>query len=151
MHRIVGGVEVQDQLLGRGAMRANEGLDEDLGNPTKALAIHTVLQAAQGRRRRQRPVFLNRPLTQHVKQNILPQALMIVEVFITEGNPEDPLGQQGPLRMGDEEGVAGIGEAGVDRIDQTQRSIHLTQQHGSAVRGQPAAAKVGLNILAFEP
>jgi hypothetical protein len=52
--------------------------------------------------------------------------------------------------MGDEERITGIEDTGIDRVDQTQRSIHLPQQQGSSIRGQPAAAKVGLDVLAFE-
>ena len=58
---------------------------------------------------------------------------MVVEIFIPQGDPEDPLGQQGLLGMGDEERIAGIGNAAVQGIDQTQLAIDLPQQQGSGV------------------
>jgi hypothetical protein len=38
----------------------------------------------------------------------------------------------------------------MDGADRTQGPIRLSQQQGSAIRGQPAAAKIGLDGLAFE-
>ena len=48
---VVGGVEVEDQVLGRVEMRGDELIDQDLGDLDQGLAVDAVLQPAEGRRR----------------------------------------------------------------------------------------------------
>ncbi len=89
-------------------------------------------------------------LGQNLKQGIFAQTLVVVEVLIAQRDAEDALGQEGPLRMGDEERIAGIDDTGVEGVDQTHRAIHLAQEQGSPIGGQPTATKVGLDVLTFE-
>ena len=147
---IVGGVEVQDQFLRNGRLRTNEHLDENLRHGGQGLAIDTVLQPAQGRRRRQRQILLNASFAQDLKQGVFPQTLVVVEVFIALGDAEDSLGQQGPLRMDDKEWMAWIGDTSIEGVDQSEGSIRLSQQQGPAIGGQFAALEISLDVLAFE-
>ena len=48
---VVGGVEVEDQVLRRRRVGGDELVDQDLGDPDQGLAVDAVLQAAEGRRR----------------------------------------------------------------------------------------------------
>ena len=54
VHGVVGGVEVEDQVLGRLGMGGDELIDQDLGDADQGLAVDAVLQPAEGRRRGQR-------------------------------------------------------------------------------------------------
>src|SRR5512135_1485178 len=63
VHRVVGGVEVEDQVLGRGAMGGDELVDQDLGAADQGRAIDAVLEAAEGGRRGERGVVAGRQLT----------------------------------------------------------------------------------------
>ena len=56
--RVVGGVEVEDQVLGRLGMGGDELIDQDLGDADQGRAVDAVLQAAEGRRRGQRRLGL---------------------------------------------------------------------------------------------
>ncbi len=69
-----------------------------------------------------------RPVRRRLEQRIFTQTLVIIEVFIALGDPEDALGSQGPLGVGDEEGIAGIDDTGIDGVDQTQGTILLPPQ-----------------------
>ena len=51
--RVVGGVEVEDQVLGRLGVGGDELVDQDRGDADQGRAIDAVLQAAEGRRRGQ--------------------------------------------------------------------------------------------------
>jgi hypothetical protein len=93
MHGIIGRVKVQNQFLGRGGLGTKEGLDKDLGDLAQGLAIHAVFQTAQGGRGRQRQVHANAPFGENLKQRVFAQALVVVEVFIAQRDPEDALGQ----------------------------------------------------------
>ena len=53
---VVGGVEVEDQVLGRLGVRGDELIDQDLGDADQRLALDAVLQAAEGRRRGEGPL-----------------------------------------------------------------------------------------------
>ncbi len=50
MHGIVGGIEVEDQFLGRGLVGIDERLDQDGGDVEQRGSLHAILQAAQRRR-----------------------------------------------------------------------------------------------------
>src|SRR5512142_850475 len=47
VHRVVGGIEVEDQVLGRGAVGGDELVDQDLGDADQGRAIDAVLEAAE--------------------------------------------------------------------------------------------------------
>jgi hypothetical protein len=70
---------------------------------------------------------------------------VIVEVLVAQGDAEDALAEQGALGVGDELGVAGVGEGVVQRVEQSQASVGFTQEQGPGVGGQVAALEVGLH------
>ena len=73
---------------------------------------------------------------------------MIVEVFVSQGEAEDALGQQGALGMQDQGGGTWIGEALVDLVNEPKATVDFPQQQASAVAGEFAAVEVGLNFAA---
>ena len=52
---VVGGVEVEDQVLGRLGVSGDELIDQDLGDRDQGLAVDAVLEAAEGRGRGEGP------------------------------------------------------------------------------------------------
>jgi hypothetical protein len=75
---------------------------------------------------------------------------MIVEVFIAQGDAQDTLGQHGSLGMDGIKGVAWVRDAAIDRIDQTEPLVYLSQQQCPGIRGEAATLEVGLNLLSSE-
>jgi hypothetical protein len=50
MHCVVGGVEVEDDLLGSLGVRSDERIDENSAHARQGVAVDTVFQSAQRRR-----------------------------------------------------------------------------------------------------
>jgi hypothetical protein len=50
VHRVVGGVEVEDQMLRRLGMGGDELIDQGGGDADQGRAVDAVLQATEGRR-----------------------------------------------------------------------------------------------------
>ncbi len=72
---------------------------------------------------------------------------MVVEVFITQGDRRDPLCDHGALVVDDEDGVSGVGDGGVEGVEQTDRVGDLAEQQSPGIGGEPASLKVGDNSL----
>src|SRR4030042_685656 len=150
MYKIIGRVKVQHQPIRRCGMRSDECLDKHLGNSGQCLTVHAVFQAAQGRRRSQRQVFFDTAFRKYLEQRVFPKALMIVKVFIAQGDAQDTLGQHGSLGMNGIEGVAWVRETVIDRIDQTEPLVGLSQQQCPGIRGDASPIEIALNFLASE-
>jgi hypothetical protein len=87
VHRIVCSVEVQDQAFRGTAKRGDELLDEHLVQPPGRGPVGAVLPATQRRGAGQWRVAFNRRLD----RQIVAQCLMVVEIFVTECQPVQPL------------------------------------------------------------
>ena len=75
---------------------------------------------------------------------------MVIEIFITQRQPVEPLGQQLGQRMIDEAGVARVVETGGQRAGQAQAVIDLTEQEHAAVAGEVAPGKIGDDLAGAE-
>ena len=90
VHRIVGRVDVQNDLFGRPRKRGNEALDQNLVNRPRPTPLGPVLEAAQRRRARQRPV----PPGSGLQAGVMAQIGVIVQILVAQRNPVDPLAQE---------------------------------------------------------
>src|SRR5512135_3377988 len=77
VHRVVSGVEVEDQVLRRGAIGGDELVEEDLGDADQVLTIDAVLEAAEGGRRGERGVVAGRPSGGDLEDGILAEGLVV--------------------------------------------------------------------------
>jgi hypothetical protein len=77
------------------------------------------------------------------------QLVMIVEVFIAQGNPHHPLHQQGFDVMLDECRIAHISEAAGQLARQSDHPVRRTEQERSGIRGHPPAVKRRHHRTAF--
>ena len=144
--RVVGGVEVEDHLGRRGRVGGEELVDEHRRPGPAGPPARPVLQAAQGRGRGQGGVGGDLGVVGGgLPQRVVAQVLVVVQVLVPGGDGEDPLGQQGALRVGDELGVAGVGEGGAQGVDQAELAVGLAQEQGPGVGGDGAPGEVGRN------
>jgi hypothetical protein len=90
------------------------------------------------------------PVRCQLQRRVFAKSLVIVEVFVAECDPEDALGQKVSLRVNNRIFVAGIGDTGVQSVDQAQASIDFSKQQRACVRSQAATGKIGLDILATQ-
>ena len=150
---------VQEQIHQHPVQGIRIRRDPAVAIPGRGLRL-AQLQAVQRARARQRitpiplpgslrtgQVGLARPERQ---QAVAAQRIVIVEVFITQGNPAHPLGDHLQHRVLDLPGVAIIGEAVGDALRQPQAAIHLAQQDGAAIGGEPAGIETTDDLTTTE-
>jgi hypothetical protein len=129
--RVVGGVEVEDRVRRRLGMGGDELVDEGAADAGQGLAVDAVLQAAKGRRRGEGRLRLGDHPGGHLQRGVGPQVLMIVEVLVSQGEGDDPLGEHGLLIVDEEGGVTRVGDRGVEGVEEAEAIGGLTQEQGA--------------------
>jgi hypothetical protein len=150
VHRILGGVQVQDQLRGGLGLRGNEGVDEHAGHREHHGTQGSVLQSAEGGCGGQGLIELALAFAGELEERIVAEGVVIIEIFMSRGEGEDALSEQAHLGVGDEQGIAWIGDGGVELIDELKLPVGLAQQEEASVTGECSAVKVGDDVLAIE-
>ena len=130
---VVGGVEVENQMSRRRRVGGDELIDQDFGDLDERLSIEPILQSAQGRRRGEGRALLGRFADGDLQAGIDAKLLMIVEVFISEGDGDDALGDHNALIVDDEEGVFS-GRGSPCRERRTNRSCRRPREARSPRR-----------------
>ena len=108
--RVVGGVEVEDDLLGRPRVGLEEEVTKRLasvagrhrsccsGHPAAAGVFEAVERALAGERRAVRPLRLE-PVGEQREQRVAAQLVVVVDVLVAQGDADDPLPDQGRKRV----------------------------------------------------
>ena len=147
---IVGGVEVQDQFLGGRVVGGDEGLHDNLGHRDERGALGAVLQAAQGGGAGQGQIVFDAAFGDQLHKGIVAEGLLVVEVFVAQGQGVDALPEEGALLVDDEEGVPGVGDDAVEGGGESEASVGLAEEQSPGVAGEGAAGEVGLDPVAAE-
>ena len=161
--RIVGGVEVEDDLLWRRRMGFNKEVGQKRFHLPQVGRDLLVPAALIGPRRRQfesieRALagqrFATVPLAEtilsarilfadkHRHQRIVSQLVMVVEIFVAQRQSENPLGDQVADSMLDQFGVTVIGEAIGESSDDLHFRFDFPQQQGPGVGRDGPASKI---------
>ena len=137
VQRIVGGVKVENDLLGRRAVRLQEDIDEDALQRLRVVTDLMVAVAALPRRvfqpvdralpRQGRAILaLRLQLVGEQRQHrITAKDIVVVDVLVAERDRDDPLADQRRQRVDHLLGVAVIGEARRRPLDQPDRPVRL--------------------------
>ena len=88
-------------------------------------------------------------LNQHRQQGIIPQLLVIVQIFISQGQPIDSLGHQLLYRMFDQIGIPIIGEAGGKLVEDPNALLDLPQQQTTAIAGDCPAIELRPDVASL--
>jgi hypothetical protein len=80
------------------------------------------------------------------QQGIQPQTLVIVQVFLAQGQPIKPLGQQLPHRMIHIHWLAAVVEALRQTLRQPEVDVHLAQEQHAPIAGERAAGEIGCDF-----
>ena len=97
-----------------------------------------VFKPVQGALPRQRRTVLpmSIELAGEQRQNrVVPQLVVVVEVFVSQGDAHDALPHQRPDRVFRETGIAVVGEATCHLVQEPRRTVDLAEQQHSGVRG----------------
>ena len=69
------------------------------------------------------------------------QGLVVVEVLVAKGDCHDPLGDHRSLVVNDKDGVSGVWDCLVDRVEEASALTNLPQEEGPGIGSQPAPRK----------
>lgn len=134
VQRIVGGVEIEHDPLGRRAMRVKKQLDRQLLDRRRIIAdlaipvrpgwrmLQPVEGALAGERRAIRPPrFELAGEDRH--HRVVAQPVMVDEVFVSQSDPDHPLTDQRRDSMLDPRPVPAVAEAGREPLNQADDTI----------------------------
>ncbi len=162
VQRVVGGVEIEDDLRRRPLVRLQEQrhrqrLDRrrvvgDLVIARRVLSAQ--FQPVQRRLAGHRCAILApgfKLARQHRHQRVVPQLVVVVEIFVTERDAKDPLPDQRPDRMLDQILPAMIAKAIRKAPHHIDRPIGGAQKQRSRIRRHQASIKGRFHSPAFHP
>ena len=154
VQRVVGGVEIEDDLCRRRRMRLDKEVDEhalDLRCVITDLVVTRRLRPAQlqpvegrfaGQRRAIRaPRFELAGQDRH--DRVVAQRVMVDQILVTECQAKHPLPNQGRHRVLDQLGHALVGETAGKPLDQPDRPVGGAEQQRAGIRSHRAAVKRG--------
>ena len=152
MQRIVGGIEVEDDLLRRLLVGVEEEIDEQAFDRRRVVADLVIARrfgAAQfqpvqrrfaGQRRTVGPLCLQLA-GQHRQHRVMAQVVVVVQVLIAKRDADDALHHHGLDLVLHQLRGACIGEAGGKPLGQPDRPVGLAEQQGAGIRGDRATVE----------
>jgi hypothetical protein len=161
VQRIVGRVEVEDDLLGRLGMGLQEQIDEqplDRGGIVADLVIARRCRSAQfqpierrfARDRSAIPPPRREFARQHRHHRVVPQFVVVVQILVAQRQAEHALADQCAHFMLDQHWRTCIAEARREPIDQPDRAIRGAQQQRASVRRNRPAIERRNNGTPFD-
>ena len=85
------------------------------------------------------------------QNRVVPQLVVVVEVFVSQGDAHDALPHQRPDRVFRETGIAVVGEAIRHPVQESDRPVDLAKQQHSGVRRDRSAVERGRYPAALAP
>jgi hypothetical protein len=141
IYRHVGGVEIENELLGWHAEGRDKLLDQNAVESHRGGAIGPMLEAAQGRRTRQRRDAIDRRL----QRQVVAQFAMIVKIFVPERQAVQTLTQLRQRAVAAAPGVPWIPQDAGRRRAQPEAAVGGAHQQHPAVAAHRAARKIDLD------
>ena len=162
VQRVVRGVEVEDDLLGRPVVRLEEEIDEQGLDRRGLMCDLAVLRGrlarqfepVQRRFARHRRAILAPGLElarQHRHQRVVTKLVVIVEVFVAERNAEHALPDERGDRVLDEPRVSRVTKTSRNPANQAQTLVGGAQQQAARVGRQRAAVELRHNGPTLDP
>ena len=163
VQRVVGRVEVENDLLGRpSCVRLEEEVDEQRLDRRRVVADLVIargdlarqFEPVQRRFARHRRAVVAPGLElarQHRHQRVVTKLVVIVQVLVAERDAEHALPDERGDRVLDQPRVSGVAEASRKPSNQIQTSVGGAQQQAACVGRQRAAVELGHHRPAFDP
>ena len=154
VQRVIGGVQIEDDLLGRAGVGIEEELDKHpldrrpimadlvIGRDRLAAQFQPVERRFAGPRR---AILAPRGKLagEHRQDRIVAQLVVIDDILVAQRNPEDPLPDHRCHRVLDQLGRPAVAKTPGKSPDQPDRPVGRSQQQPAGVRGDLAAVKTG--------
>ena len=153
VHRIIGGVEIEHQLLGRLRVRVEEEVHEQrldrravVGDPAVAVGFRgTVLEPVEralAGERRAAAVPRLEPAEHHPEHRVVAQPVVVDQVLVAERDAEHPLPDPRRHLVDQPAPASGVREAGREALDEPDRPVGRSEQEPARVRRDRAALEI---------
>ena len=160
VHRIVGRIEIEDDLARRAVVRLQENIDHEPLDGDRIVTDFVIarrlqpaqLQPVERRLPGHRRTLLAPRLElarQHCHHRIVAQLVVVIEILITERDPKHPLPQQGRNLMLDQMWPTGVVKARGKPLRQLDRMIRRPQKQRARIRADRPAVECYHNVAAF--
>ena len=148
---VVGGVDVEDEFLGRRGERCDELFDEDRSDAGQGFAVDAVLEPAEGGRRGEFGDAAGVGMVGGgLPERIVAEAVVIVEVFVSGGEAEEAVGQERALRVDDEQGMTRVGDGFVESVEQADLFVGFPQEQQAGIGGEVPGGELGDEFAALD-
>jgi hypothetical protein len=169
--RVVGGIEVEHDPLGRPGVGLEEEADEevlDVASAADDLLVTVVLGGADGGQFEAVERALAGqclaaiagsfpglaggigPANDGSQEGVASEVVVVVEVLVAQGQGVDALGDELLEGVLDEPGIAMVGEAAGELADDAGDLFGLLEQQGAAIGGDGTAVEVGEDLTGAE-
>jgi len=142
MNKIIGRIDIDDDLFRRRVVGLDEEFDKDFVEITHLLFGDAIFESRERWSRAERLVFIGRIFDGGEQGGICSQAIVIIDIFVSESDTENALGDEIALLMGDVGLITRVVDYFVDAIEETEFSIDKVEENGSAIGGEPATAEI---------
>jgi hypothetical protein len=123
-------------------MGCDEGVNHHTTDCRGSLAVRPVLESTERRRTGKRLITLHGRL----KGDVMPQCLVIIQVFIPQSQSIHPQPNQRTQPVVASAFHAIVVEKLADAIDQMKTTVRLPQKQTAAITGDLTPAKINLNL-----
>ena len=160
VQRIIGRIQVQDDFFRRFLVCLEEDVNQQAVH--RSVIQHDLLvaflltgrlpsqfQSVQGALSRQSRLPEIWLVDQHSQQGIVPQLLVIVQIFVSQGQTIDSLCHQFLHRMIDQIRIPIIGEASSELAENPHPLLDLPQKQTSAITGDRSAVELRPDLATF--
>src|SRR5512139_913124 len=148
MGRIVGRVDIEHDHLARSGMGFHVQREEPIGKPHQVFAAYPVLKARKRGLRGQIPAGLWQAPGNRLQRWVASKRLGIVAVFIAKGDGEDPLLEQGDVRMNRLARISGISQTPRSARGNPVTLIEQPKNQSAGIRGDATTFEVSGDLLA---
>ncbi|ANG62622.1 hypothetical protein A8C75_09090 [Marinobacterium aestuarii] len=145
MHRIVSRVEIENQPLRWLPVRANELLNQFFMHGHGPGPISVEFEPAQCGLTGQFSIAIDGRL----KCQVMPQCLVIIEVFVTQRQSVNALSDHGLCLVPAMGGAARIRNLAGDRAGKPQLPVELSEQQHTGIGRDVATVEIGLDFTTF--
>jgi hypothetical protein len=162
MQRIVGRIEIENDLLWRRVVGVEEELDEQPLDRRRIMANLVVTRGSRGRvlepvqgalagKRRAVCTLCLELAGERCQHRVMAQLIVVDQVFVAERDAEPPLGHHGRDGMLDLRLGTAVLEAGGKPSDQIDRAIGRPEQQRAGIRGHLTTVERRHHPAAFDP
>ena len=138
--------EIDEQVLDRRRIMTDAAI------AMRALGrVLEPVERALARQRRQPRALRLEPAEHGAEHRVAAQVVMVDQVLVAERDAEHALADQRRQLVRDPAGIAAVGEAGGEAVDEPDRPVGRAEQQRPGVRADRPAAEIRHQIAAIEP